>query len=314
MIRQRTLSQPISSTGVGLHTGRNVYMALSPAPLNTGIVFRLDTGSQTVAIEAIAENVVSTELATTLGDNNGNTISTIEHLMAAFSGLGIDNCYVDLSAGEVPIMDGSAAPFFYLIQTAGVREQNGAKRFIRVKQAVSVQIDNKWARLEPYDGFRVNFEINYDHPAISKRLQRAEFDFSSASFVREISRARTFGFTRDIEMLRERNLALGGSLDNAIVVDSFRVLNKHGLRYQDEFVRHKILDAVGDLYQLGSNVIGQFSGYMAGHGLTNRLVRELLLHPESWEEITLEETHPSMVYPQSALDANSTVKVATASI
>jgi len=298
VIRQRTVNNPIHATGVGLHTGRKVYLTLSPAPINTGIVFRRDIGKKIVSIPAVAQKVVSTELATTIGDDEGNTISTIEHLMAAFAGLGIDNCFVDVSAREVPIMDGSAAPFIFLIQSAGIREQVALKRFIRIKETLRVDEDDKWVQFAPYDGFRVNFEINFQHPAISEGSQKAIIDFSSTSFVREISRARTFGFMSDIEALRKRDLALGGCLDNAIVVDNYKVLNTDGLRYGDEFVRHKILDAIGDLFQLGCGIIGQFSGFKSGHGLNNKLVRALLDQPEAWEEVTFEEAHSPIVYTQ----------------
>ncbi len=298
VIRQRTLNNPIHATGVGLHTGRKVYLTLSPAPVNTGIVFRRDVGSRVVTIPATAGNVVSTELATTIGDDEGNTISTIEHLMAAFAGLGIDNCFVDVSAREVPIMDGSAAPFIFLIQSAGIREQVALKRFIKIKKPLYVEEGDKWVRFDPYNGFRVKFEINFKHPAIAEGSQRAAIDFSSSSFIREISRARTFGFMSDIEALRERNLALGGCLDNAIVVDNYKVLNTDGLRYGDEFVRHKILDAIGDLFQLGCGVIGQFTGYKSGHGLNNLLVRELLDNPEAWEEVNFESADSPIIYTQ----------------
>ncbi len=303
MICQRTLNNPIHATGVGLHSGRKVYLTLSPAPVNTGIVFRRHVGDRVANIEATAVNVVSTELATTIGDDEGNTVSTIEHLMAAFAGLGIDNCFVDVSAREVPIMDGSSAPFIFLIQSAGIKEQVAAKRFIRIKKPLFVEEDDKWVRFDPYDGFRVNFEINFKHPAIAEGSQRATIDFSSSSFVREISRARTFGFMSDIEALRERNLALGGCLDNAIVVDNYKVLNTDGLRYGDEFVRHKILDAIGDLFQLGCGVIGEFSGYKSGHGLNNMLVRELLAKPDAWEEVTFDEDQSPIAYTQPLVSA-----------
>ena len=303
MICQRTLNNPIHATGVGLHSGRKVYLTLSPAPVNTGIVFRRHAGDRVATIEATAVNVVSTELATTIGDDEGNTVSTIEHLMAAFAGLGIDNCFVDVSAREVPIMDGSSAPFIFLIQSAGIKEQVAAKRFIRIKKPLYVEEDDKWVRFDPFDGFRVNFEINFKHPAISEGSQSATIDFSSSSFVREISRARTFGFMSDIEALRERNLALGGCLDNAIVVDNYKVLNTDGLRYGDEFVRHKILDAIGDLFQLGCGVIGEFSGYKSGHGLNNMLVRELLAQPDAWEEVTFDETQSPIAYTQPLVSA-----------
>jgi len=298
VILQRTLNNPIHATGVGLHSGSKVYLTLSPAPANTGIIFRRDIGGKIILIPATADNVVSTELATTIGDGEGTTVSTIEHLMAAFAGLGIDNCFVDVSASEVPIMDGSSAPFIFLIQSAGIREQVAPKRFIKIKKPLYVEEDEKWVRFDPYDGFRVKFEINFKHPAISEGSQRATIDFSSSSFIREISRARTFGFMSDIEALRKRNLALGGCLDNAIVVDNYKVLNTDGLRYGDEFVRHKILDAIGDLFQLGCGVIGQFTGYKSGHGLNNLLVRELLAHPEAWEEVTFEEAQLPIAYTQ----------------
>lgn len=298
MIRQRTLNNPIHATGVGLHTGRKVYLTLSPAPINTGIVFRRDIGTDVVSIPAVASRVVSTELATTIGDDEGNTISTIEHLMAAFAGLGIDNCFVDVSAREVPIMDGSSAPFIFLIQSAGIREQVAPKRFVRIRKSLIVEEDDKWVRFDPYDGFRVDFEINFTHPAISEGSQKAVIDFSSTSFVREISRARTFGFMSDIENLRKRDLALGGCLDNAIVVDNYKVLNQDGLRYDDEFVRHKILDAIGDLFQLGRGVIGQLTGYKSGHGLNNKLVRALMEQPDAWEEVTFEEEQGPILYSQ----------------
>ncbi len=305
MIRQRTLNNTIHATGVGLHTGRKVYLTLSPAPVNTGIVFRRDVGNRVISIQASALNVVSTELATTIGDEDGNTISTIEHLMAAFAGLGVDNCYVDVSAREVPIMDGSAAPFIFLIQSAGLREQSAAKRFIRIKKPLYVEEDDKWMRFDPYEGLRIKFEINFKHPAISEGSQSASIDFSSSSFIREISRARTFGFMSDIEALRKRNLALGGCLDNAIVVDNYKVLNTDGLRYGDEFVRHKILDAIGDLFQLGCGVIGQITGYKTGHGLNNMLVRELLSRPDAWEEVTFEEEGAPIAYSQPLVVAGA---------
>lgn len=298
MIRQRTLNNPIHATGVGLHTGRKVYLTLSPAPINTGIVFRRDIGSEVVSIPALASRVVSTELATTIGDDAGNTISTIEHLMAAFAGLGIDNCFVDVSAREVPIMDGSSAPFIFLIQSAGIREQVAPKRFVKINRSLMVEEDDKWVRFDPYDGFRVDFEINFTHPAITEGSQKAVIDFSSTSFVREISRARTFGFMSDIENLRKRDLALGGCLDNAIVVDNYKVLNQDGLRYDDEFVRHKILDAIGDLFQLGRGVIGQLTGYKSGHGLNNKLVRALIEQPDAWEEVTFEKEEGPILYSQ----------------
>jgi UDP-3-O-[3-hydroxymyristoyl] N-acetylglucosamine deacetylase len=288
MIRQRTLKNVIRATGVGLHTGEKVYLTLRPAAADTGIVFRRVDLDEPVEIEAKAENVGDTVLSTTLV-RDGVRISTVEHLLSAFAGLGIDNAYVDVSAPEVPIMDGSAGPFVFLIQSAGVEEQNKAKRFIRILKPVEVREGDKIARFEPFDGFKVSFGIDFEHPVMGEDTKQAVIDFSSTSFVREVSRARTFGFLRDIEMLRERNLALGGSMDNAIVVDDFRVLNEDGLRYEDEFVKHKILDAIGDLYLLGHSLIGAFSGYKSGHELNNRLLKALIAQPECWEEVVFDD-------------------------
>ncbi|HPE80309.1 MAG: UDP-3-O-acyl-N-acetylglucosamine deacetylase [Sedimenticolaceae bacterium] len=288
MIKQRTLKNVIRATGVGLHTGAKVYLTLRPAAPDTGIVFRRVDLEPPVDIPAKAENVGDTRLSTTL-TKDGARISTVEHLLSAFAGLGIDNAYVDVSAAEVPIMDGSAGPFVFLIQSAGVEEQNVAKRFIRIKRPVEVREGDKIARFEPFNGFKVSFGIDFDHPAMSEESRRSVIDFSSTSFVKEVSRARTFGFLRDIEMLRENGLALGGSMDNAIVVDDFRVLNEDGLRYEDEFVKHKILDAIGDLYLLGHSLIGAFSGYKSGHELNNRLLKTLITQPETWEEVTFED-------------------------
>ncbi|MGB1541157.1 MAG: UDP-3-O-acyl-N-acetylglucosamine deacetylase, partial [Cycloclasticus sp.] len=232
--------------------------------------------------------VGDTQLSTTL-IQGGVRVSTVEHLLSAIAGLGIDNIYIDLSAAEVPIMDGSAGPFVFLLQSAGIEEQNVAKRYIRIKKEVRVEDGDKWASFVPFEGFKVGFSIEFDHPAFKSRTQEAVIDFSSTSFVKEISRARTFGFMKDIEMLRQRNLALGGSMDNAIVVDDFRVLNEDGLRYEDEFVKHKILDAIGDLYLLGHSLIGEFHGHKSGHELNNKLLRELLVQEDAWEEVTFEE-------------------------
>jgi len=288
MIKQRTLKNVIRATGVGLHTGEKVLLTLRPAAADTGIVFRRIDLDPPVDIRACANNVGDTLLSTTLV--NGNVrISTVEHLLSAFAGLGIDNAYVDVSAPEVPIMDGSAGPFVFLIQSAGVEEQNAPKRFVRIKKPVIVEDGDKRAMFEPFDGFKVSFGIEFDHPAFRDRVQSATVDFSSTSFVKEVSRARTFGFLRDIEMLRTRKLALGGSMDNAIVVDDYRILNEDGLRYEDEFVKHKILDAIGDLYLLGHSLIGAFSGYKSGHALNNRLLKELMARPDAWEEVTFGE-------------------------
>ncbi|MEE9332606.1 MAG: UDP-3-O-acyl-N-acetylglucosamine deacetylase [Granulosicoccaceae bacterium] len=303
MIRQRTLKNTIRATGIGLHTGKKIFLTLSPAPIDAGVVFRRVDSTPPVVIPGHPLNVQDTELATSLG-KDGVRISTVEHLMAALAGLGIDNCYVDVSADEVPIMDGSAAPFVFLVQSAGILEQGAPKKFIRIKKAIEVRDGEKWARFDPFNGFKVSFAIDFDHPVFKGQKQTSEVDFSTTSFVREISRARTFGFVSDIEALRKRDLALGGSLENAIVIDDYRVLNEDGLRYKDEFVRHKILDAIGDLYLLGHSLIGSFTGYKSGHALNNRLLRELLQQQSAWEEVVFEdvETAPiSYVQPQEAV-------------
>lgn len=300
MTRQRTLKNVIRAIGVGLHTGEKVYLTLRPAAPDAGIVFRRVDLSEPVDIPAKAENVGDTRLSTTLV-KDGAKISTVEHLLSAFAGLGIDNAYVDVSAPEVPIMDGSAGPFVFLIQSAGVEEQNAAKRFIRIKQPIEVKDGDKVARFEPVDGFKVSFGIDFDHPAMADDSRQSVIDFSSTSFVKEVSRARTFGFLRDIEMLRENGLALGGSMDNAIVVDDFRVLNEDGLRYEDEFVKHKILDAIGDLYLLGHSLIGAFTGYKSGHALNNRLLKALIAQPQAWEQVTFDDAERAPIsYMQPA--------------
>ena len=288
MIRQRTLKNIIRATGVGLHTGEKVYLTLRPAAPDSGIIFRRVDLDEPVEIPAIPENVGDTTLSTTL-IKDGVRISTVEHLLSAMAGLGIDNAYVDLNAAEVPIMDGSAGPFVFLIQSAGIEEQNAPKRFIRIKKQVKVEDGDKWVNFEPFDGFKVAFTIDFDHPAFTDGSQVAEVDFSTTSFVREVSRARTFGFMNQIEQLRANNLALGGSLDNAVVVDDYRVLNEDGLRYVDEFVKHKILDSIGDLYLLGHSLIGSFCGHKSGHALNNQLLRALLAQKDAWEEVTFED-------------------------
>lgn len=287
MIGQRTLKNTIRATGVGLHSGQKVYLTLKPAPADTGIVFCRTDLSPAVEIPARAEYVGETTLSTTL-IKDGARVDTVEHLLSAMAGLGIDNAYVELSAPEVPIMDGSAGPFVFLIQSAGIQEQPVAKKFIRIKRKVKVTDGDKWASFEPFDGFKVTFTIDFDHPVFKGRLQQASVDFSSTSFVKEVSRARTFGFMRDIEYLRSHNLALGGSMDNAIVVDDYRILNEDGLRYDDEFVKHKVLDAIGDLYLLGNTLIGEFKGYKSGHGLNNILLRKLIEQEDAWEVATFD--------------------------
>jgi UDP-3-O-[3-hydroxymyristoyl] N-acetylglucosamine deacetylase len=288
MVGQRTLKNSIRATGVGLHTGKKVLMTLRPADPDEGIVFRRTDLPNSADIPASAHNVGDTMLGTTLVGKGEARVSTVEHLLSAFAGLGIDNAVVELSAPEVPIMDGSAGPFVFLQQSAGIEEQRRPKRFIRVKKRLRVEDGDKWAQFEPFDGFKVNFEIEFNHPIFKRRAQKASMDFSTTSYLKEVSRARTFGFMRDLEKMRSRNLALGGNLDNAIVLDEFRVLNEDGLRYEDEFVKHKILDAIGDLYLLGHSLIGEFSGYKSGHALNNKLLRTLLADASMWEEVVFE--------------------------
>ena len=288
MIRQCTLKNVIRASGVGLHSGRKVYLSLRPAPANTGIIFRRVDLDEVVEIKACPENVGDTTLSTTLSRGEVR-VSTVEHLLSAMAGLGIDNAYVDVSAPEVPIMDGSAGPFVFLIQSAGIEQQNAPKQFIRIRKPVAVEDGNKWARFEPFEGFKVSFSIEFDHPAFHQRVSRATVDFSTTSFVKEVSRARTFGFMRDLERLRENNLALGGNLDNAVIVDDYRVLNEDGLRYEDEFVKHKVLDAIGDLYLLGHSLIGYFDGHKSGHQLNNRLLKALVADESAWEIATFDD-------------------------
>ncbi len=300
MIRQRTLKNVIRATGVGIHTGEKVLMTLRPAAVDTGIVFRRVDLDPVVDIPGTAVNVGDTSMNTTLV-NGDVRVCTVEHLLSALAGLGIDNCYVDLSSNEVPIMDGSAGPFVFLVQSAGIEEQSLAKRFIRILEPVEIRRGDKWARFEPYDGFKVSFKIDFDHPVFEPHTSFASIDFSTTSYLKEISRARTFGFVRDLEMLRERKLVLGGSLDNAVVLDDYRVLNEDGLRYEDEFVKHKMLDAIGDLYLLGHSLIGAYSGYKSGHELNNLLCRELLEREGAWEEVSFKDAATAPIsYTQPA--------------
>jgi UDP-3-O-[3-hydroxymyristoyl] N-acetylglucosamine deacetylase len=302
MIPQRTLKNTIRASGVGLHSGEKVYLTLKPAPVNTGIVFRRTDLSPAVDIPARALSVGETTMSTTLVNGEAK-VDTVEHLLSAMAGLGIDNAIVELSAQEVPIMDGSSGPFVFLIQSAGLLEQDAPKRFIRIKRKVEVFDKEKYAAFVPYNGFKVSFEIDFDHPVLKQSVQKASLDFSSTSYVKEVSRARTFGFTKDLEYMRSKNLALGGSVKNAIVVDDYRVLNEDGLRYEDEFVKHKILDAVGDLYLLGYSLIGEFIGYKSGHGLNNCLLRQLLAQEDAWEfvEFTQETTPITYMRPAAAV-------------
>jgi UDP-3-O-[3-hydroxymyristoyl] N-acetylglucosamine deacetylase len=293
-LMQRTLKNVIRATGVGLHTGEKVYLTLRPAPADSGIVFVRTDLDEPLHIPARTEHVGDTTMATTL-TRNGFSIATVEHLMSAFAGLGIDNAFVDVSAPELPIMDGSAAPFVFLLQSAGIEEQNAPKKFLRILKPVSYSHGDITAELKPYDGFRVEYTLEYDHPVFNHHKRKAAVEFSTMAFVKEVSRARTFGFLADYEKLRSMNLARGGSLDNAVVVDDYRILNNEGLRQEDEFVKHKILDAIGDLYLLGHSVIGAFSGYKSGHGPNYRLLRKLLAEEDAYEIVTFDNTELSPI-------------------
>lgn len=288
MIKQRTIKKAVQETGIGLHKGDKVTMTLRPAPANTGIVFRRIDLDPYIDIPARADAVGNTLLCTCLS-NDGATISTVEHLASALAGLGIDNIIVEVDSDELPIMDGSASPFIFLLQSAGIEEQNAHKRFIRINKAVRVEDGDKWAELLPYDGFRFDFAIDFDHPVISQTRQHMVLDFDSQSYVDEVSRARTFGFMRDLEYMNANNLALGGSMENAVALDDYRVLNPEGLRYQDEFLKHKILDAVGDLYLGGHSIIGELRAYKTGHGLNNKLLNAVIADQSCWDFITYEE-------------------------
>jgi UDP-3-O-[3-hydroxymyristoyl] N-acetylglucosamine deacetylase len=287
MIRQRTLKTTVRATGVGVHTGLKVAMALRPAPIDTGIVFCRSDLPGNPSIPARALNVSNTTMATVI-EKDGARVSTVEHLMSAFAGLGIDNAFVDVSGEEVPIMDGSAGTFVFLIQSAGIEEQAAAKRYLRVLKKIELADGDKKVRLEPFDGFKVAFTIEFSHPVFDATTSDVEIDFGEVSYVRDVARARTFGFTQEVEMLRSRGLGRGGSLDNVVVIDDFRVLNAEGLRMDDEFVMHKALDAVGDLYMLGRPLIGAFYGHKSGHALNNLLVRKLLADASAWEEVTFD--------------------------
>jgi len=295
VIRQRTLKNIIRATGVGLHTGAKVHLTLRPAAADTGIVFRRIDLAQPVDIKAEPYAVGDTRLSSCL-ERDGVRVSTVEHLMSAFAGLGVDNAYVDVAGPEVPIMDGSAGPFVFLLQSAGIEEQNAPKTFIRILRAVEVEDGDKWVRFEPHNGFKLTLSIDFDHPVIEKVRQSVTVDFSDTSYVREVARARTFGFMQDVETMRAQGLALGGSLDNAIVMDEYRVLNTDGLRYEDEFVKHKVLDAIGDLYLLGHPLIGAFAGHKSGHALNNQLLRCLLEERQAWEFVSFERAEDAPVF------------------
>ena len=294
MLKQRTLSSKIKASGVGLHTGKKISLTLKPAPTNSGISF-IRTDIKAEPIRASLENVFDTRLSTTLS-NSHVKISTVEHLLSALAGLGIDNADIELDGPEVPIMDGSARPFVFMIQSAGIQEQNDSKKFIKIKKTIEVKEDEKWAKIEPFEGFKVAFTIDFNHPAFSESTQSSEIDFSSVSYLSQVSRARTFGFAKDIELLRRNNLALGGSVHNAIVIDDYKVINEEGVRFQDEFVKHKILDAIGDLYLLGHGLIGSFSAYKSGHHLNNLLLRELVNNQDAWEEVNIENNDKAPIF------------------
>lgn len=304
MLKQRTLKSLVRTTGVGLHSGVKVTLVLRPAAPDTGIVFHRVDLDPLVTLTADPHGVGDTRLASCL-ENGGARLSTVEHLMSALAGMGIDNLHIDVDAAEIPIMDGSAAPFVFLIKSAGIEEQNAPKRFIRVKKPVEVRDGDKWARLTPYDGFRLDFSIVFNHPAVDQTGTSVSIDFAENVYAQEVARARTFGFTQDVEYLREQGLALGGSLDNAIVMDEYRVLNAEGLRYADEFVKHKVLDAIGDLYLVGHPLLAAFAAHKSGHAMNNRLLRELLADADAWEYVTFDQVDraPASVaglYPQVA--------------
>jgi UDP-3-O-[3-hydroxymyristoyl] N-acetylglucosamine deacetylase len=304
MLKQRTLKSLIRATGVGLHSGQKVTLVLRPAQPGTGIVFRRIDLDPPVDLKANPFSVGDTRMASCL-EKDGAKISTVEHLMSALAGLGIDNLYVDVDAAEIPIMDGSAAPFVFLLQSAGIEEQNATKKFLRIKKTVEVRDGDKWARLSPYEGFRLNFSIVFNHPAVDKTGSSVSIDFADNRYIQEVARARTFGFMQDIEALRDQGLALGGSLENAIVMDEYRVLNTEGLRLGDEFAKHKVLDAIGDLYLIGHPLLAEFSAHKSGHAMNNKLLRAVLADDEAWEYVTFEkaETAPLAVaglYPLAA--------------
>ena len=302
MVKQRTIKTSVKVTGVGLHSGEKVTLGLRPAPANSGIVFCRVDRKPVEQIRANADLVHDTRLSTCM-EQNSVRVATVEHLMSALSGLGIDNVYVDLDSAEVPIMDGSAGTFIFLLQSAGIVEQAAAKKFIRVKKAVEVKQGDKWVRFDPYNGYKLTFTINFSHPVFANTKQHVVVDLGEHSYVRDISRARTFGFMQDVEAMRAQGLALGGSLDNAIVMDDYRVLNPDGLRFEDEFVKHKVLDAIGDLYMLGHPIIGAFSGYKSGHALNNALLRELLADAEAWEFVTFDNPEEAPAFLQLQLQS-----------
>jgi UDP-3-O-[3-hydroxymyristoyl] N-acetylglucosamine deacetylase len=302
MVKQRTLKNSVQATGVGLHTGEKVYLTLRPAPVDKGIVFRRVDLDPIVELKADATLVHDTRLSTCL-EAGGARVATIEHLMSAFAGLGVDNAIVDLTSPEVPIMDGSAGTFIFLLQSAGIVEQSAAKKFIRVKKTVEVRDGDKWVRFDPFNGYKLNFTINFTHPVFTSTKQDVTVDLGEHSYIKEVSRARTFGFMHDVEYMRSQGLALGGNLDNAIVMDEYRVINPDGLRSDDEFVKHKVLDAIGDLYLLGHPLIGAFSGYKSGHALNNALLRAMLADKSTWEFVTYDKNEEAPDFLRLQLQA-----------
>ena len=302
MVKQRTLKTIVQATGVGLHTGEKVYLTLRPAPANSGIVFRRVDLPRPVDIPAEAHSVHDTRLSTCL-EAHGARVATVEHLMSALAGLGIDNAIVELSSSELPIMDGSAGTFIFLIQSAGIVEQSAAKKFIRIKKVVEVKDGDKWVRFDPFEGYKLTFTINFAHPVIANTKQSVTVDLGTQSYVKEVSRARTFGFMQEVEYMRSQGLGLGGSLDNAIVMDEYRVINPDGLRFEDEFVKHKMLDAIGDLYLLGHPLIGAFSGYKSGHALNNALCRALMADQSAWEYTTFDSSEEAPDFSRLQLQA-----------
>lgn len=302
MVRQRTLKNPVQATGVGLHTGERVDLALRPAPVNSGIVFRRVDLDPVVEIRAEAHAVKDTRLSTCL-EELGVRVATIEHLMSAFAGLGVDNAIVELNSAEVPIMDGSAGTFIFLLQSAGIAEQSAPKKFIRIRKSVEVRDGDKWVRFEPYNGYKLSFTINFSHPVFAATKQDVVIDLGEDSYIRDVSRARTFGFMQEVEAMRAQGLALGGNLDNAIVMDEYRVINPDGLRFEDEFVKHKVLDAIGDLYLLGHPLIGAFYGHKSGHALNNALLRTLLADEDAWEFVTYDNTEEAPAFLRMQMQA-----------
>jgi UDP-3-O-[3-hydroxymyristoyl] N-acetylglucosamine deacetylase len=302
MVRQRTLKKPVQATGVGLHSGEKVNLAVRPAPANSGIIFRRVDMTPVPEIRAEAHLVHDTRLSTCI-EANGGRVATIEHLMSAFAGLGIDNAYVEMTSAEVPIMDGSAGTFIFLLQSAGIEEQPAAKKFIRVKKPVEVKDGDKWVRFDPYNGYKLDFTIKFPHPVIANTPQTVTVDLGEHSYIRDISRARTFGFMHEVEAMRSQGRALGGNLDNSIVMDEYRVINPDGLRFEDEFVKHKVLDAIGDLYLLGHPLIGAFSGYKSGHALNNALIRALLEDEDAWEFVTFGKPEEAPAFLRLQLQA-----------